>query len=272
MGVTVDFVGLVYFGRDGEQGERRVVLIPDGRTPDNGIEPHIATINIATSDLIDADWWPEGLETRSTAARGRRSRSKRGVVQAADFNAQQTPLLTFEIKDSSNLEISGVDGKGVDATQHDNHLPPLARQGLIVNRERAETIARMTIGSGTLKAMKLPFVDQNGQQRGAVVTRLVTNGRGGPVTITAGANGAKKTIRVREGAEIVIANISPDMTGGTTQETAHFQIYKKLDPDHVGLLSDPVIDPALEVLVSNNPFLAPQLGNFPEEKCSNTCC
>ena len=279
MGVTVDFIGLVYFGREGEQDERRLVLIPDGRNPGDGIEPHQATINIATEDLIDADWWEEGLETLNAAGAGtnRRIRAKRDTVQRADFDPRVTPMVTFEIEEPSTLDITGVSGKAVDATQQDDQLPPLHRLGLNVDRQNAQTIARMSIGNGTLRAMLLPApagVAEDGTAlfRGAAISRLEVNGRSrGPVTITAQANGTRKTIRVREGAEIVIANISPDFTGGANG-TGHHQIYRRLNPQSGAQLSDPVANQNLTLLASAHPFFNPNNGNFPEEKCSNSCC
>jgi hypothetical protein len=54
MGYSVTFIGLVNFFNEG-----RLVLLPDGRTPGEGIPPHRASFLIETArvDFAASDWW-----------------------------------------------------------------------------------------------------------------------------------------------------------------------------------------------------------------------
>jgi hypothetical protein len=93
-----------------------------------------------------------------------------------------------------------------------------------------------------------------------------------PATVAAAGDDLRpRRLTIKEGAEIVLANLSPDTTGGH-EETAHFNIYKMLAPDQPHVLTEPQVDPAVPFFVSAHPFFRPDPGTFPSPKCSNTGC
>jgi hypothetical protein len=241
MDSTIDFVGLVYFHHD---GDKRIVLLPDGTNPENELIPaHHAAIDIASPDFVDAIDWPE------------------------DPVPQPPPPIfsrRFVIPEKASITITGLRGKGVDAASHDGLLPAL---GLRVDPAKADTIARLTVSNGTLKAFRLPDMDG---ARGAVVSQVTVPTNGDPVTITARSGRITRTLIAAAGAEIVISNISnvPDEDDG---ENGHFQIFRKLAPAHDAPLAPPVSHAKLDTLRTTHPFFA-RPENHPSEPCSNGCC
>jgi hypothetical protein len=117
MPYKVQFVGLVCFLR--ERSARRV-LLPDGRDPGNGIEPHYASIVVA----------PDAVEDASGG--------------------------TFRLP-PCRLSIEGADTEGVlDAV---GHLLPELRAidpNFEIDPDRAGTIAQLHLRQGTLEAFRIP--------------------------------------------------------------------------------------------------------------------
>jgi hypothetical protein len=229
MAYKVDFVGLVCFFA---QGDRRTALAPDGRDPGPGVAPHRARLIIESAQFMSATDWP---------------------------STDDGEIMTFAIDAPVVLSISGADGAGVNAAQHDELTPRLSSdRSLQVDLANAETIFRLTIGAGTLRAFQLEL---------GVISQWEVTDHQGEVTITAGA----RSLTVREGTEIVLANLSDDPTGGSaTEEAAHFQIYKKLAPGQTGTVSQPDPDfDQLPELESSHPFMQPTVTEFPGRNCSN---
>jgi hypothetical protein len=230
MAYKIDFVGLVCFLN---QGDTRLALLPDGRNPGGGISPHNASVIIKSGDFVSSDNWP-------------------------DFDDSE--VRTFAIDEPSVLSISGLAGQGVDATQHDQNTPRLSNDGsLVIDPDKAITIARLSIRAGTLQAFQLEL---------GVVSQLEVD-HTGEVIITATWDGGIRTLTLKEGAEIVLVNLSEDRTGGS-DETAHFHIYKQLTPGQTGTVSTPNPDfTILAELHSDHPFMKPAFTEFPGRNCSN---
>ena len=54
MSYKVQFLGLVCFYRD---DEGRLAMLPDGREPGAGIDPHYASIDVDPTAILDAPSW-----------------------------------------------------------------------------------------------------------------------------------------------------------------------------------------------------------------------
>jgi hypothetical protein len=275
MGYTIDFVGIVYFDTNPRDKSSRRVLLPNGMNPGDGIEPHVASINIATSRLVGDPQWgsptpkPRRVDRSRTLAyrAALQPLSTSSSTATAVMEEAEVELQTFPITERSTITITGLDGKGVDATEHDGQLPRLMDQvPPVVVDAKADTIAKLTIRNGKLMARRLPAVTGSG----AIVSQLRVDGDFGPITINVTDDKETRSITVLDGTEIVIANVSPDLTGGI-DETGHFQIYRKLSPRNTTTLQQPVINAQVRTLATDHPFLVDPF-DFPEEKCSNTCC
>ena len=275
MSYTIDFVGIVYFDTNPRDRASRRVLLPNGMDPGDGIEPHMASINIASNRLVgDPQWGADSPKARRVdRAKGLSYRaamqpdSIAGSTATAVLEEVEVELLTFPISERSTITVTGLDGKGVDTSEHDGQLPRLMDQDppVFVDAD-ADTIASLTIRNGKLVARRLPA--PNGP--GAIVSQLQVPGDFGSIRIDVTAGKETRSINVLDGTEIVIANVSPDTSGGQ-DETGHFQIYRKLSPRNTTTLRQPVINAQIGPLATDHPFLVDPF-DFPEEKCSNTCC
>ena len=241
MGYKIDFIGLVCFL---DRGETRLAFFPDGRNVDGelgGIAPHHARIVVPSAppgqpqSVLDADWWQD---------------------------QDDTEVRIFPIPEPVVLTISGLAGRGVNATQHDQRTPRLSDDNsLQVDEENAKTIVRLGISAGTLQALEF---------EGGVVSQLDVPDHDEKIVITATtADGTVRTLTLVPGTEIVLRNTSDDVTGGQ-DEHAHFRIYRQLAPNSLGVLSTPTLDlPNLPDLVSEHPDLRPEDGAFGGRNCSN---
>jgi hypothetical protein len=277
MSYKINFVGIVYFDTDPDNKNSRRVLLPNGTNPGNGIEPHLATINIASSRLVGDPKWGSGAPKRRTidlsksvsyrASMQPSSVASSTAIAVMDEEEGAVELQTFPITERSTITITGLEGKGVDAQEHNGKLPRLMDQNppVVVDAD-ADTIATLTISNGKLVARQLPAA--NGP--GAIVSQLQVPGDFNSLTIRVTDAKETRTITVLDGTEIVIANVSGDITGGA-DETGHFQIYRKLSPRNTVTLRQPAINDRVAPLATRHPFLVDPL-DFPEAKCSNTCC
>jgi hypothetical protein len=291
MSLIIDFVGIIYFDADREPGHRLVVIL-NGSDPGDGIEPHVATINIETDQIVTPPTsWPNMVERRTVDRnRGRKRReqllsrtsstsdpvsgsasafSSASGSASATLVADYVDYLSFPIHARSTITITGLTGKGVDTTEHDGFLPRL--KDLIppvkVDLGNADAIAMLGISNGKLLARRLPADEGDG----AVVSQLQVEGDLGPITIAVDDGKEIRTITVKDGTEIVIANVSADSSGGDG-ETAHYQIYRRLSPANTTpIQAPPHVRNDVPLLASDHPFIVDPY-DHPEEKCSNTCC
>ncbi|MEO8380787.1 MAG: hypothetical protein ABI779_14075 [Acidobacteriota bacterium] len=220
----VQFVGLVCFVR--RPGER-YVLLPDGRNPGYGIDPYFATIHIAPDDICDVSGWDHQTDI------------SRGVFQLPPCS----------------LAIQGADEPGVlDTSRHDGHLPELRQidPAFAIDPSRADTIAKLHIRRGTLTAYQVPGGT-------AIMSQLeFSNGGSIMIAVSPSDESAVRTITLRSGAEIAIANISTPryaraMANGTEEDS--FRVYERLGALPVSLsapryVADVPVSPSRHALFS----------------------
>ncbi len=237
MPYTVQFVGLVCFLRD--NGGRKV-LLPDGRTPGDAIEPHDASIVVAPEAVDDARGWPEEAARRGEFA-----------------------------LDPCSISIDGADAAGVlDTSGHDDRLPELRRidPAFVIDLATAQTIARLDIRQGTLRAYRIPG--------GTAVMSQLDVPHDGPIeiSVTPANGGQQRMIRLRAGTEIALTNTG--RSGYTTidEENGHFRIYEKLSARPVQLTQPVTVLGEVPPSPSRHPFFA-RIGPIGlSTSCSNTGC
>jgi hypothetical protein len=237
MPYTVQFVGLVCFLRD---NDGRKVLLPDGRNPGDGVEPHDASIVVAPEAVEDVQGWPE-----EAAARGE-----------------------FAL-DPCSISIDGADAPGVlDTSGHDGRLPELRQidPAFAINLATAKTIARLDIRQGALSAYRIPGGT-------AVISQLDVPRDGSiAISVTPANGGQQRMIRLRPGTEIALTNTG--RSGYTTieEENGHFQIYEKLSVGPVHLTQPVAVLGEVPPSPSRHPFFA-RIGAIGlSTSCSNTGC
>ena len=204
MPYTVQFVGLVCFYRE---SDGRQALLPDGRVPADGIEPHVATIEVAPGDVLDMTGW-NGSED---AAHGR------------------------YLLPPCSIDLEGVDVAGsLDTSLHDNYLPRLAQinPNFEIDPDRAETIARLRVRRGVLKAYRIPGGT-------ATISQLDVPHDGEiNVQVTPRDGSQQRQLRLKPGTEVLIANMAETgylMDTPKGERDAHFRIYEKLSGQPVTL-------------------------------------
>src|SRR5260370_4677070 len=169
---SVQFVGLACFVRGQDD---RFVMLPDGRNPGDGIEPHFASI------VVD----------------GAAVESAPGGEDGAALSEGVCMLLPCSIK----IQAAGDSGT-LDTSAHDGRLPELRRidPNFIIDRDRAETIATIDIRQGTLTAYQIPggtaLISQLDVQHDGSITIDVVPRDGSP----------SRSIQLAAGTEIAIAN------------------------------------------------------------------
>lgn len=214
MPYKVQFVGLVCFYR--EHGTR-LALFPDGRNPGAGIHPHYGSIIVDPAAVEVANGWPDDDDTQ------------RGIYV----------LDPCSIK----LEAAGAPG-ALDVSEHDGLLPQLRAidPNFEIDPPRAQTIARVHIRQGGLRAYQLPGGE-------AVMSQLEVD-HDGPITVGVSPDdgSAARTLRLAPGTEILLGNMSQRgvYDRQLSEDDDHFRIYEKLSvrpvtlhaPASVALLSD----------------------------------
>jgi hypothetical protein len=258
MGYTIDFIGMVNFFDLKPQG--RLVLLPNGMNdlPPN-VPQHFAGFFVHSDDVLSSDW--------------------------SAFN--EDPVLTekkiteFRILSRSTVAISGQEESGesrgrerdeLDTSKH-AHLIPRLREidpEIRIVPEKADTIAQMPLRHGVLQAFTFGS---------SAVSQLSVPGHTGPVTVTVHLEDGSRvdTFTVKEGSEIVLANLSDAFVKHDGEET-HFQLYAKLDERRKRdrLTKEPPLSPDLPRLNSDHPYLRLLLAlhpaDFPASGCSNTGC
>ncbi len=239
MPYKVQFAGLVCFYR--ESGAR-LALLPDGRNPGAGIDPHYGSIVIHEDWIEDVSGW-----------------SSSELEEPGVF-----PLDSYDV----TFEGAGVTGT-LDVSAHEGMLPQLRQidPNFVIDPDAAATVARIPIRHGKLTAYRIP-------QGQAVVSELEVP-HDGSITITATPrNGAPaRTIRARAGAEIAIGNMAHRVyRNGETEHAPHFKIYEVLSSQPVSLTELPAVSAQLTELQSQNPMFTGTgpIGLYVE--CSNTGC
>jgi hypothetical protein len=194
------FVGLACFLKT-----KRLVLFPDGRTPQKGITPHTPFIVVDPVSVEDNTEWQTN-DADQTAL------MKRGLYT----------LPTCE------LTISGASTQGtLNAQQHDRFVPKLiaADPKAVIDPAKANAVVRFELGSGTLEALRTPEAEP-GDDDVAIISRLRVD-HADPITIDVSDKeaGTCRKLKLKPGTGIALANIAfgDDGMGGD-----HFAIYGEL--------------------------------------------
>lgn len=239
---TVQFVGLVCFFR--ERGGR-LALLPDGRDPGPGIDPHFGEI-IVDHDAIES---MSGWDDSEKGANG-----------------------TFRLS-PCEIVLEGADTDGtLDTSRQDNRLPQLRKidPNFEIDPDRAQTIARVRIRNGKLTAYRVPGGE-------AVMSQLDVPHEGSITVSVKREDGAPvRTLRLKPGSEIAISNMARgvyDRLDETPHEReTHFRIYAKLSSQPVSL-HDPTLPSEVQETPSRHPMFSKRrgpIGLYPG--CSNTGC
>jgi hypothetical protein len=237
MGYKVQFVGLVCFLR--ENGARHA-LLPDGRNPAPGIDPHFASIIVAPSAVEASTGW----EGDDDAAAGRFALPPCSVsIEAAD--------------------VAGT----LDTTAHNGLLPELRRinPDVSIDPQTAMTIAKLYVRQGTLTAYAIPGGT-------AVMSQLDVPHDGSiSIVVTPDDGSAQRTLRFAPGTEIAIANMARGGYAAPDEQNGHFRIYEVLSSQPVTLVEPESVaalpeSPSSHVLFTRNAPIGLSTG------CSNTGC
>jgi len=244
MPYKVQFVGLVCFFR--ERGGRHA-LLPDGRKPVDGVDPHYASIVVDSKAVLGSEGW----------------------ANVSDVAPGRFPL------EECNVVIEGaaVDGP-FNAAEH--KLPQLREINpkFEINLSTARTVARLRIRQGVLQSRVLPG--------GTALISQLTVEHEGPITIMVNPDdGAPpRTIRLAPGTEIAIINMArgdiyrkrrPRRTPHHGDPDNHFRIYEQLNPGGPEL-SNPVTVPAALESDSHHVLFNRRGAISLYTNCSNTGC
>lgn len=198
MSYKVQFLGLVCFYRD---GEGQLAMLPDGRDPGPGIDPHFASIAVDPDTIVNASGWD---------------------APSRDSGMFRLPPCT--------VSLDGLERRGtLDASAHYDRLPRLSRidPNFRIDPAVAQTIATIPIRQGRLTAYLVP-------EGTAVMSELEVLHEGEiGITVTP-RDGVVRDIRVRAGTEIAITNTAGDYRR-TDLHDNHFKIYEKLSSRPVDL-------------------------------------
>ena len=262
MSFKIDFLGLIYFYN---QGNGRLLLLPDGTAGGDGIPPHYGSFFLEKRKVIDDTTW-QPLPNDDLDA-----------YCVSEYSIQYPSILT--INDTDTAARGGClsfGARGGIQGPHDSQVPHLkdCAPDMNINPKKAKTIAQIPIKQGLLEAFL--FED-------AVVSRLTVTDHSGPITITATDANGKKTIVVRDETEIVLSNTS-DLAGShgqrekrpeRSQTPSHFQLYSQLaDDGKPHYLKEPTNLPHLPEFPSSQSYILFLIdeGQVPGADCSNSCC
>jgi hypothetical protein len=238
MSYNVQFVGLVCFLR--ESGGRHL-LLPDGRDPGDGIEPHYALIAVAPDAVLRASGW-DGDEAVTGG--------------------------TFELPPCS-VTIEGSDVPGsLDAREHDGLLPELRRldPNFEIDPERAQTIATLHVRQGSLHAYVIP-----GGSAAISELRVPHDGTI-RIRVTPRDGSRERSIELKPGTEIAVANIAKQPYLGGPEHNGHFRIYEKLSVHPVFLREPDALPAVLAESPSPHRIVSGPKPIGLTVSCSNTGC
>ena len=282
MSLIINFVGIIYFHANAK--DRRLAIIPNGDTANGLVTRHRATIEIEAERITGESGWPAGSAQSRKVNQVLGRMRREAVVAKLSSSAPQTDrdvssdgetdesveLRSFPITERSVITITGVEGKAVDTSEHDELLPKLMdlEPPVVFDPPSADILGSVSISNGRLLARRLPTEDG----KGAIVSQLRVDGKLGPITITVTHGKYVRTITVSDDTEIVIANVSGRPSDDDTGEAGHFQLYRKLAPEiNKKAVEEPKVRPDVPPLDSLHPFIVDPF-DAPGERCSNTCC
>jgi hypothetical protein len=237
MHYSVQFVGLACFVRG--QGER-LVMLPDGREPGDGIDPHFASIVVAKDSVKSAVGWEND------------DAAKRGIFAL-------TPC---------SISIQEADRPGeLDTALHDGRLPQLRAldPNFEIDPTGAQAIATIAVRRGKLTAYRVP--------RGTAVMSQLDVPYDGVITIkiTPRDGSPQRSIELEPGTEIALANTARGGYAAASDHGAHFRIYEKLSAKPV-TLSEPPEVAEVPATPSCHAIFTRAMAASLSAACSNTGC
>lgn len=238
MSYSVQFVGLVCFYR--ERGGR-LALLPDGRDPGPGIEPHDGSIVVDPAAIEEANGWGDGEDVQSG---------------------------TFRLSPCEITIDGAADAGALNTEEHEGRLPQLRQidPNFEIDPAKAKTIAKMRIRNGTLTAYLIPG-------SGTAVMSQLDVDHDGPIDVVVKPDDGSslRTIRLKPGTEIAIANMG---RGGYAAEERddHFKIYEKLSVKPVSLTPPTTVADLPRSKSTQALFSKKKMGIGLYTSCSNTGC
>ncbi|HEY0158451.1 MAG TPA: hypothetical protein VGF28_14305 [Thermoanaerobaculia bacterium] len=251
MSYRINFVGLVNFFDRGTDG--KLLLLPDGREPTLNIAPHRASIVVLRSQVRRdlSDW-------------------------AAEPDDQLAPFLVdrYAISEKATISISGLEpGEAagtLDTTGWDGKVPLLRQIDETLEIVPENAVVQIPVARGRLEAYSLG--------NGSTVGQLTVAHEGAVmVTATSRESDVVRTLVLRDGAEIVISNISNPLAPARDpkSEISHFRLYGQLDRHGRSERLETPEKSKLDQIPSAHPYLAflrTTEGTFPAPECPVTGC
>lgn len=242
------FIGIICFYFDSKSS--RLVLLPDGRKPDEGIEPHYPLIVVDPKRIKNAPEW---------SAQERRT----GVFRL--------PKCTLEFSGSAA-------GRNFVMNQHEANIPKLTaiNPGIQVDPATRNAVVRCRLTAGTLEAFRFPGTEPTSGDA-AVLSRLEVP-HGGDVVITVTSEEWPEKSRVRRivlqpQTEIALQNMSRQSAGGETEPRDHFILFARILTNISTNLQPQDTPINIPTLLSNHPvFLAGHPIGSDTNRCGNQGC
>lgn len=248
MAYKITLIGLVCLFK--EPGGGRQMLLPDGRNPQEGIDPHFAKLIVPAAQVRNGEGWHKGVSLLN------------GQL-LFEFQAKST--ITFEdadVDDVTNVDFIA-DERGLpqlDAFAPDHNFP--------IDPATADTILQFRIRRGRLTTYRFPGSKDDSQD--VALISQVEVPHYGTITMNVDAEDGPKMLKVEPDTEIIIANVSSASLDISAKSESHFRIYEKLVADAAIHLNSPQgTELGIPKLVSDHPFFTkPNIIGLGAE-CSN---
>jgi hypothetical protein len=241
MPYQVQFVGLVCFYKDGRS---RQALLPDGREPGHGIEPHAGSVEVDPKCVIEAAGW--------------------GVSKDTEHGRYLLPPCSIVIE---GAEADSSHSGDLDTSQHEGRLPMLSAidRNFEIDPDRAETIARVRIQRGVLAAYRIPGGT-------ASISQLQIPHDGEiHIRVLPRDDSPERRLLLKPGTEVVIANMGRSGYLTNSPHNSHFRIYEKLSTQPV-TLHEPEILPDVPPSLSQHVTFQRHAPISLSSDCTNTGC
>ena len=248
-GYGILFVGLICFVKqEKKRRKQRLALFPDGTALPN-IVPHSPAIVVDPAAVVAATGWPDN-----------------------EFDSELRQMGIFELP-RCTLDITGASSGGVFSTrQHDTFIPRLkaADATADIDPDTANAVVRFSFNSGKLEAFLTPEPNPDDPTDAAVISRLTVK-HADEIKVTVNGTAAKRTLRLKPGSEIALANVVLRDEG--LEGDDHFSIYGQLTVNGTITGAPPKPDPDTPPLLVEHPIFTlidpVQDGGV---NCGNTGC
>lgn len=245
MAYHVVCVGLVCLVR--EEGGGRLFMMPDGRTPEQDVDPHFPRMWVEASRITDSFGWASGVQLVGNMARFDLPKCEIEFV-----GANQEPPATLDIDESGLPRLHTLDSNSV------------------IDPATAAAVVKFTVRRGRLNVFRMPG-DNDDDDSVPVVSRFEIPDDAPVRIIVRPVDGTdERELELLPGTGLVVTNAS-DPT--PVPRGDHAVIYSKLTTVPVDLSGLRNFSSAgVPRLESDHPFfrLAGGVGLGPE--CSNTGC